>query len=170
MNIQTFVLLLATVSLGCSQLSAQSLTVIYDSGNTQPIAPYIKINGQKDKRSPGPNTPSKKSAVINYPVTTPSMQPGVIESQAMTISHFQTPLFILGSDEFSKKWLKSRARELKSLAAIGLLVEVKSQTEFAEIRGLAQGLQIVPVSGQAIAQQLGLNHYPVLISKTGIEQ
>jgi integrating conjugative element protein (TIGR03765 family) len=170
MNIQTLLLLWVTVSLGCSQLAAQSLTVIYDSGNTRPIAPYIKINGSTAKKFPSTSIPNKKNVAIHYPVTTPSMQPGVVESRAMTISHFQTPLFILGSDDFSKKWLESRARELNALGAIGLLVEVKSQAEFSEIRGLAKGLRIVPVSGEAIAQQLDLTRYPVLISKNGIEQ
>jgi integrating conjugative element protein (TIGR03765 family) len=38
------------------------------------------------------------------------------------------------------------------------------------LRRLAPGLTLAPASGDDFAQRLGLRHYPVLITATGIEQ
>ena len=39
----------------------------------------------------------------------------------------------------------------------------------AALRRLAPGLMLSPASGDELAQRLGLKHYPVLITATGIE-
>ena len=38
------------------------------------------------------------------------------------------------------------------------------------LRRLAPGLTLSPASGDDLAQRLGLRHYPVLITSTGVEQ
>lgn len=53
---------------------------------------------------------------------------------------------------------------------MGLVVNVESMAALTALRRLAPGLTLSPVSGDDLAQRLGLRHYPVLITSTGVEQ
>lgn len=81
-----------------------------------------------------------------------------------------TALFLIGDDERSRAWLRQRQTALRELGAVGLVVNVKSMAALTALRRLAPGLTLSPVSGDDLAQRLGLRHYPVLITATGVEQ
>ena len=49
-------------------------------------------------------------------------------------------------------------------------VNVESMAALTALRRLAPGLILSPASGDDLAQRLGLRHYPVLITATGVEQ
>lgn len=53
---------------------------------------------------------------------------------------------------------------------MGLVVNVKSAEALAALRALVPGLLLSPVAGDDLAERLGLRHYPVLITATGVEQ
>lgn len=53
---------------------------------------------------------------------------------------------------------------------MGLVVNVESAAALAELRRLSPGLTLSPASGDDLTQRLGLHHYPVLITSTGVEQ
>lgn len=143
-----------------------ALTVIYDSGRTFPLSDYVKGQSQPQKQPPAIEKPTFSA----LPVRTPSMQPGHIEPRQVTLPYLQLPLFIIGSDDFSKRWLLENRAQLKALHAVGLLVQVETEQEFQAIQAIANGLWISPASGEAMAASLDLHHYPALISKNGIEQ
>jgi len=81
-----------------------------------------------------------------------------------------TPLFLVGHDDESLEWLSRHAQTLQSLNASGLAVEVADAQALRRIQAAAPGLNIWPVSGDDIAERLELEHYPVLITPTGLEQ
>jgi integrating conjugative element protein (TIGR03765 family) len=79
-----------------------------------------------------------------------------------------TPLFLVGDDDRSRAWLGSGARSCRR-CAVGLVVNVATPEALAALRRLAPGLMLSPASGDDLAQRLGIKHYPVLITATGIE-
>jgi integrating conjugative element protein (TIGR03765 family) len=79
-----------------------------------------------------------------------------------------TPLFLIGDDERSRAWLQQHRIELHTLNALGLVVNVASPEALAALRQLAPGLTLTPVSADDLAQRLGIHHYPVLMTATGI--
>ena len=81
-----------------------------------------------------------------------------------------TPLFLVGQDAASLEWLSRHAHALLELSANGLAVEVDDAQALRSIQTAAPGLNIWPVSGDDIAERLELEHYPVLITPTGLEQ
>ncbi|WP_231138367.1 MULTISPECIES: integrating conjugative element protein [Pseudomonas] len=81
-----------------------------------------------------------------------------------------TPLFLVGQDTSSLEWLSRHAQTLQQLGANGLAVEVDDARALRRIQTAAPGLKIWPVSGDDIAERLELEHYPVLITPTGLEQ
>jgi integrating conjugative element protein (TIGR03765 family) len=80
-----------------------------------------------------------------------------------------TPLFLVGDDDRSRAWLKQRRVELQAQRAVGLVVNVATPEALAALRRLAPGLVLSPASGDDLAHRLGIKHYPVLITATGIE-
>ncbi len=170
MKIVTPLLLALLLMLFSLHSMSGPLTIIYDSGNTLPIDDYKEAVQEDNGRRKSSFIHQEKGFLPAFPLTTPTMTPNIIESKALPLPYLQTPFFIIGNDPLSKQWLTQRKVELVRLNAIGMLVEVKSLDELNAIRRLGSGLQIYPSSGNDVAAQLNLKHYPVLISSQGIEQ
>jgi len=103
------------------------------------------------------------------PVHSARLTPGAVPPRKLDLPGI-TPLFLVGQDPASLKWLAQHALRLQDLGASGLAVEVADAQALRRIQAAAQGLEIWPVSGDDIAERLDLQHYPVLITPTGLEQ
>jgi integrating conjugative element protein (TIGR03765 family) len=158
-------------------IAAAALTVIYDSGNTQPIAPFLEVFESFDSTD---NRPQQSPVVTKtplgaadpkawLPIQSPSLTPGLVQAR----SHdrpFTRPFFLIGSDVLSRQWLQDHRDRLKRIGAVGMLVQAETLEDLRIIANLADGLSILPASASDIARALELTHYPVLISAHGIEQ
>jgi integrating conjugative element protein (TIGR03765 family) len=145
-------------------------TVIHDTGTARPLAEYVE---PIEPTSPPPTVPPSGIADFTkalFPVKTPELTPGPITRSALNLPHLQYPVFLVGSDALSRDWLFRYRDRLRALNAVGLLVEAGSEADYEAMIQLAAGLRLVPVSGSELAATLKLSHYPVLISKAGIEQ
>ena len=168
----------------CLPLFALSITlawaapeVIYDSGYTRPLWPYLESVTVKQAATEVVAPSAKgfdRSALL--PIQTLEMAPAKLSRQALTkelrqqLSHLSRPLFLLGTDPFSQQWLRQYRSQLLAIGAVGMLVDVTTITDLQRIEALGKGLTIIPASASTLAQTLGLRHYPVLISRQGIEQ
>ena len=103
------------------------------------------------------------------PVHSVRLSPGEVTHRVIQAPGL-IPIFLVGDDDRSRAWLRQRASALRDLGAVGLVVQVESPQALASLRALAPGLTLAPVSGDELAQRLGLRHYPVLVTATGIEQ
>lgn len=158
----------------CAVASAQ-LPVIYDSGQTEPIAPYLE--GIAAEPAEHPATRSAPDPLAGrFPVHTPELSPGTIQSRRFPEAlrryavFLDRPLFLIGTDPLSHQWLIQHRNRLAQIGAVGLLVEARTQADLDAIGAIGGDLLIVPTSASALAGVLGLRHYPVLISAEGYEQ
>ncbi|MGF6094925.1 integrating conjugative element protein [Pseudomonas sp. 18175] len=103
------------------------------------------------------------------PIRSPSLRPGPVEPRVNNLPGI-TALFLIGDDPRSHAWLQQRLPELQRLGAAGLVVNIESAAALQALRDRAPGLSLTPVPGDDLAQRLGLNRYPVLITATAIEQ
>lgn len=145
----------------------EPLTVIYDSGDTLPLEPYLP------KRAPREDATlqeKKGQLPFNLPITTPSMQPGKVTVTPKALRYLQRPLFLVGADQVSQDWLAEKREQLVRIGAVGLLVEAKDRQEVEVVLKIAEDLRLVPASAEGFATRLGLSHYPILLSKEGWEQ
>ena len=150
------------------------LTVIYDSGHTQPIAPFFEVFESAEglpPQSPIPTKPRLGAANPKawLPIQSPGLSPGPVQARAHD-RPFTRPFFLIGSDTRSRQWLQVHRDRLKAIGAVGMLVQAETMDDLQTIARLADGLSILPASGSDIAKALGVSHYPVLISAHGIEQ
>ncbi len=155
-------------------IAQAELTVIYDSGHTQPIAPFLEIFESADKTPQQSPVPIKRQLGAADPEAwLPVRSPGLTSGPVQKRSHdrpFARPFFLIGSDARSRQWLQHHRDRLKEIGAVGMLVQADSLDDLRAIAKLAEGLSILPASASDIAKALGISHYPVLISAHGIEQ
>ena len=169
------------------------LTVIYDSGQTQPLAPLLLplLSGDADatqqqkKASTEPLTkhstkqpPSLGPAAIKnlLPIRSPGLSPGVLttttgSAQLRRLAQGNArPFFLIGADALSQQWLQEYYSQLKTMGAVGMLVQAETEADVRRMAELVSGLEITLGSATDIAQALGIEHYPVLITSKGVEQ
>jgi len=144
--------------------------VIYDSGQTKPMSQYlvsIKVTQRaKTIQIPTANNPQ----LSRFPIRTPSLTPGLVESQQVKFPHLPRPVFLLGNDDTSKAWLKQYRSRLIEAHAIGLIVNADNESDVQAVRQIGGSIELVAAPAESLAKQLNLKHYPVLISKSRIEQ
>jgi len=155
-------------------LAGAALTVIYDNGNTRPIAPFLAAFNSTDTLLPQHQTKQRLqlgAADIEslLPIRSPGLTPGIVQPQ----NHdrpFAQPFFLIGSDELSKQWLLENRDRLKEVGAVGMLVQADTLEDLRSIAEISGGLSIMPASATDLAEALKISHYPVLITAHGIEQ
>ena len=79
-------------------------------------------------------------------------------------------LAIIGSDQYSMQWLDANIKRFKRENVTVMLVDVHSDEQYANILERAQGLYVIPVSGQQIHDDTGLNYYPAYLTNLGFGQ
>lgn len=153
------------------------LTVLYDNGQTWPLAPLYEAAGLDDAAVSGQDeaVPSYGQADIDRMRTTvrserltPGKQPRRPTGQAGKM--LPRPLFLIGTDTASLAWLRAARPRLVQLGAVGLVVQADGPGDLARLRDAADGLTLALGSGDTLAEQFGIAHYPVLIGPEWIEQ
>lgn len=151
------------------------LVVVENKGGASALPYYEALNLQPRADRPAPrielprvpNHAFDEEAML--PVRSALLSPGDVARRVIQAPGLR-PLFLVGEDDRSRAWLHQRASALRELGAVGLVVQVESPQALASLRALIPGLMLAPASGDELAQRLGLRHYPVLVTATGIEQ
>ena len=95
------------------------------------------------------------------------MTPGEVTPRPLQLPGIGA-LFLVGDDALSRQWLQANAAALRERQAVGMVVSVADENSLRTLRELAPGVMMVPSSGSALARRLQLNHWPVLITDSGI--
>lgn len=167
---------LLAVSIVLITITAQAekqLTVIADQGGSSALAYYEPLNMQDNSR-PVTKIPAPIIRHIDetssLPIVSTKLSPGKVEARVINANGLIRPFFMVGDDDLSIEWLKQRATALQKLQAVGLVVNVKDDKSFKNLKQLVPSLTVLPVSGDDVAERLNLSHYPVLVTATAIEQ
>ena len=154
-------------------LVSAGLTVLYDSGDTRPLVPWLDVLAPAPPpvREPAPRPPLLGAADLEtlLPIASPGLTPGKVDPRPVK-RPFARPFFLIGADPWSRRWLETHRAELLRIGAIGMLVQAETADDLRVIAELAGGLPIIPAPATDIAEALGLSHYPVLVSSQGIAQ
>lgn len=161
---------LITVGLTTGLAMAEPV-ILYDSGQTAPLAPYAAaLTGASNSApAPAPVAPPPAGAILLSlpPIVTPELTPGVAAPRPGPLPLPQ-PLFLVGADPFSLRWLTAHRDRLRRIGAVGLLVQAPAPTDLATVRAVAGDLVILPMPGSDLARWVGLTHYPVLLTSAGV--
>lgn len=173
MNVIKVFLLTTVASITSISQAENQLIVVSDQGGSSALPYYKTLNIQDNSRSLK-KIPAVKihpiTAMDTLPIVSNKLSPGKVETKVINANGLIRPFFMIGDDDLSVTWLKQRAPALEKLQAVGLVVNVKSSSNFNNLQKLVPSLMILPTSGDDIADRLGLSHYPVLVTATAIEQ
>lgn len=154
---------------------ADALIVVADRGGASALPYYEALNLQPRAGVSAPRIeiPRPPVEAVNeasmLPVRSLRLSPGDVARRVIEAPRLP-PFFLVGGDERSRAWLQQRALRLREFGAVGLVVNITSAESLAALRVLVPELPLSPVAGDDLAERLGLRHYPVLITATGIEQ
>ncbi|MBJ7223573.1 MULTISPECIES: integrating conjugative element protein [unclassified Brenneria] len=176
-RLQAAVALLAAL-LASHGASAEStpLVVVEDRGGASALPYYETLNLQP--RSPDAARPpipmpvalaKLASEADMLPVRSPTLSPGIVARRVIEAPGLQ-PFFLIGDDDTSHAWLRRHATALRERGAVGLVVNIDTPAGLTRLREAAPGLELAPVVADDLAARLGVQHYPALITSTGIEQ
>jgi len=156
--------------------AAEPLIVVQNLGGVSALPYYEALNLQSrhvDALPPNimvpqaPTTPISEADML--PVHSAKLTPGTVTRRTIDAPGLR-PFFVVGDDEISADWLRRHAASLRERGAVGLVVNVETVQALNRLRALIPDVPLSPVSGDDLAERLGLRHYPVLITATGIEQ
>ncbi|MBP7640444.1 MAG: integrating conjugative element protein [Thauera sp.] len=169
-------LLVLLAGLPLASLAGEPLIVVEDRGGASALPYYEALNLQPRTNAPArppiptpqvPATPADEAAML--PVRSAKLTPGTVPRRVIEAPGLR-PFVVVGDDEASRAWLRSQAAALRERGAVGLVVNVETVQGLARLRTLVPAVPLAPMSGDDLAERLGLRHYPVLITATGIEQ
>jgi len=172
--------LAGVLTLLCSSSAWAAPQILYDSGQTQPLAPYYEsLRGEVPPPDTRPTPSGKADLTVEdlLPIDTPEMNPGPLQAHAINLpkgvplnAAGARPLFLIGTDPLSRRWLVRHRARLKAVGAVGMLVQASTVEELQAVARIGEGLRIMPASGTELARLYALKHYPVLIWRGRIEQ
>jgi len=143
------------------------LTIIFDNGQARPLADFLgPLERTKDNNDLAADKNKQLGAAnveLLLPIRSVGLTPGKVTARAHNVP-FARAFFLIGSDEWSKRWLVEHRKVLKDMGAVGLLVQATSVEDLQDVARLADGLPVTPASGSDIAKAIGIDHYPVGIS------
>ncbi|MFY1026556.1 integrating conjugative element protein [Actinobacillus seminis] len=156
--------------LGASIVSAE-LPVIADLGGESAVRFYEGIQPEVDESAANfPNAiPDMLTEADMLPVVSHRLTPGQVNPVTLDLTGM-SPLFLVGVDNLSRQWLKQHYDVLLANQAVGLVVNVTTLEELVGLRQLAPNLPLLPTAADDLSRRLKLNHYPALITETGISQ
>ncbi|EAS1759739.1 integrating conjugative element protein [Salmonella enterica] len=160
--------LLPALLFSLSHVSHAALTVVADLGG-ESTAPLFEAIAPESESTSGLSAPAIPLEEAIFPIESSHLHPGSVLSRPLSLPGMM-PLFLIGDDPLSLRWLAQQQDTLKSLNATGLVVNVASETRLNALRQYADGLVLLPVSGDDLAVRLQLKAYPVLITDTGLSQ
>lgn len=149
--------------------SSAALTVVADLGGESTTSLFEAVVPEQDApTASSPAQPVPLNGAV-FPVVSVRLHPSKVTPRPLSLPGM-TPLFLVGDEPQSLRWLSQRRAELKSLNATGLVVSVGTQARFEALQRQTPGLVLLPVSGDDLAARLQLDVYPVLITDTGLSQ
>lgn len=150
---------------------AEPLTVIFDNGQTRPLAEFLAPLAHVKRDRASESSPNLGAADIAQllPIRSPGLSPSKVPVRKHQVP-FARPFFLIGADPWSRQWLAEHRQRLLDIGAVGLLVDAASVEDLQAIAGIADGLPITPAAGCDIARALGVTHYPFAVSDGRIWQ
>ena len=80
------------------------------------------------------------------------------------------PFFIVSDDHLSMKWLNKNKQRLSKMNAFGVVVNIKQGNDTSQLEKISGELPIFCLPVDELVDVFNLQHYPVLVTDSVIEQ
>ncbi len=110
---------------------------------------------------------SARDFAFMLPVKTLTLTPGKVKPRELS-QPIRQPIFIVGADAASHRWIKHHYTYLKRIKAKGIAVNVRTTAQLQAL--MNHQLPIYPLQGDEMAEIFSLSHYPVLLEQGALKQ
>ena len=172
-DILTSIVLCALI--GSASVNAQ-LFEIADHGGESTQRYFTRITQNDPQKNAPIGQPLSQAQITQlakqrFPIKSKHLKPGRVHARRWDSARFMTTqMALLGYDRLSVKWLQKNKKKLEQEQTVILVVNVQTPAQFNKIRALLPNNTVQAMSGDDIAKQLQISHYPILINARGIEQ
>src|SRR5207249_4511447 len=120
-------------------------TVIHDDGTGVSIDHLLA--------QPMANEDGTSWSQVQYPIRTPGLRPAKLRGHPVwpDAQWLTQPVFLVGADTASRRWLRMHRAALLKLGATGLLVDARSEADHRAVQHDADGLTVAPVAATWLA-------------------
>ncbi|MBA2711541.1 MAG: integrating conjugative element protein [Tatlockia sp.] len=94
---------------------------------------------------------------------------GRVTARQIEFAEFSYPLFIVGGDDFSYRWLKEHAEQLEKIKAMGFVTNIKDENRLHALQQLTK-MPLLPANVDDLMTLLKENHYPLIFYKDRLWQ
>lgn len=158
--------------------AAGALEILEDTGETEPIAPYLRALERDDSDADEPAEVEREAPAIQgravdlLPVDTPELEPGDLDVRPSPVvrerlRNLPRPLCIVGADQRSVAWLGRHRDALVKASAVCMLVDAETRDDLERVQVAAGPVPVQLTPGSELAESLGLAHYPAVLSAEG---
>lgn len=159
--------------------SAAGLTTLNHPGDSLAAQPYYASVGYPDPQTMQqavssaaqtmvlPKPPQTSMSNI-FPVTS-DLTPGDVDAQHLELQGLHYPLFVIGDDERSFKWVIAHQQFLKNIHAIGIVTNIDNEAAYHKLQQQI-GLPLIPASLEGLEHIIPVQHYPFLINNYELSQ
>lgn len=160
----------AVLSVFSVTAASAKLNVIADFGGESAVRFYESLQPDESMVQAHPDAvPATLTEADILPVVSHRLTVGKVLPVQMDLLGMQ-PIFLIGADNTSVLWLQQNAQRLVDIGATGLVVNVRTMDELNTLREVVPALSLIPTPGDDLAARLRLQHYPALLTPTGISQ
>jgi len=158
--------------------TARAEPVVIDTvGATTSMAEYYLMTQTRLAKTP--RRAQKQAGRFNartfilsrFPIHTPEMSPGPVRRR--TIKHqagLPQPICLVGVDQRSIQWIQRNRNALLKNKAVCLVIEAPTLGAYRALEKILGAIPHYAATASDIARLHHLEHYPMLISRKGIEQ
>lgn len=171
---KTVVFTLLTIA-GLSAAYAD-LTVVQDLGG-EPLSNYVHTNMALQEPNIASALKLAESNIQNSSINaselfTPQSQseftPGAVTKHRLAGQAWPVPFYLIGADKTSISWAIQNAAYLKSIHAVGMIVNV-NEAAMQDIE-TKTGLNLLPGNVNGLSTIVGTTHYPFLVYQGWVMQ
>ncbi len=171
---KSFSLISVIILLGCAAAkAAQPLEIIYDSGQSLPVAPYMSDDQSNPQQSPV--LPTEQLSTYNpfdfgFPVISKNWHKGTFTRKAVGLRGLPHPFFVVGCDQESLDWIEHRREALEAIKALGFVIQCNDRNTMTKLQEISYPIVLQPMEADGMGTKIGHFTYPALITKRSIEQ
>ena len=114
--------------------------------------------------------PTLSTPPERYPILSTGISPGRVASRAQPFPHLKQPLCVIGPDDVSRRWIRTHRTRLIQSNSVCVLTNIDNSTQHQQLSQLLLGIPHYAAPVSDLLRRLSVAHYPLLISRRGIEQ
>ncbi|WP_210467511.1 PFL_4695 family integrating conjugative element protein [Vibrio crassostreae] len=112
---------------------------------------------------------------VMFPVVPTKISPRVMPTRSVSVNEgyevaLSVPLSVIGMDKYSLDWLELNKEEIKRNGSLVLLTQVENMSDYELLRTHYPDLQFLPINAEEAMEKIGIDFYPVMMTRYGIFQ